>query len=101
MNSLPNRWVARGSAVRSLNRQIAGAIGVAVLSSLVVSRVGSITGSPNTDVNQLQAAYNLVFHVALASVLIAILLALFLPGRRQTREMQRQRHAEYQSLEID
>jgi MFS family permease len=101
MNSLPNRWVARGSAVRSLNRQIAGAIGVAILSSLVVSRVGTITGSPGTNVDQLQAAYNMVFHVALVSALIGIILALFLPGRRQTREMQRRRDDEYQGIEID
>ncbi len=83
MNSLPNRWVARGSAVRSLNRQIAGAIGVAVLSSLVVSRVGTITGSPGTNVDQLQAAYNMVFHVALVSALAGIILAL-LPSRSPT-----------------
>lgn len=101
MNSLPNRWVARASAVRSLNRQIAGAIGVAVLASLVVSRVGSITGSPGMSAVQLQAAYNEVFHVALVAALMAIVLALFLPGRRRNQEMQEDRAVEYSSLEID
>ena len=101
MNSLPNRWVARASAVRSLNRQIAGAIGVAVLSSLVISRVGSITGSPTTDPGQLQNAYNLVFHVAFAGAIIATVLALFLPGRRRNREILENRAVEYSALEID
>jgi EmrB/QacA subfamily drug resistance transporter len=101
MNSLPNPWVARASAVRSLNRQIAGAIGVAILSSLVISHVGSITGSPATDPGQLQAAYNQVFHVAFGGAIIAAVLALFLPGRRRNREMQEQRAGEYESFDID
>lgn len=101
MNSLPNQWVARASAVRSLNRQVAGAIGVAVLASLVVSRAGSITGSPGVDPAQLQAAYNQVFHVAFGAAAVATVLALFLPGRRQTREIQEQRAVEYRELEID
>jgi EmrB/QacA subfamily drug resistance transporter len=101
MNALPNRWVARASAVRSLNRQIAGAIGVAVLSSLVISRVGSITGSPATDPALLQDAYNEVFHVAFAGALIAAGMALFLPGRRRNREILEKRASEYSTLEID
>lgn len=101
MNSLPNHWVARASAVRSLNRQIAGAIGVAVLASFVVSRVGSITGSPGTNPDQLQAAYNQVFHVALGAAAVATVLALFLPGRRKNRVLQEQRAVEYRELDID
>ncbi|HZD23674.1 MAG TPA: DHA2 family efflux MFS transporter permease subunit [Acidimicrobiia bacterium] len=100
MNSIPNRWVARGSAIRSLNRQVAGAVGVGVLASLVVARVGSITGNPTTDPLTLQAAYNLVFHVAFVGALAATVLALFLPGRHQTREVQDRLSAEYRQLDL-
>jgi EmrB/QacA subfamily drug resistance transporter len=101
MNSLPNQWVARASAVRSLNRQVAGAIGVAVLSSLVVFKVGSITGSPGVSPQQLQDAYNQVFHVAFGGAIVATILALFLPGREQNRAIQAERAVEYQDLELD
>lgn len=48
MNALPARYVARASAVRSLNRQVAGSIGVAVLAGLVAARVGTIAGAPGS-----------------------------------------------------
>lgn len=101
MNSLPSRWVARASAVRSLNRQIAGAIGVAVLSSLMVSRVGSVTGATAASPAELQAAYNQVFHVAFVGAIVATVLALFLPGRRRNRELQKRRADEYEDLDFD
>lgn len=98
MNTLPNRWVSRASAIRSLNRQIAGSLGVAALSSIVVARVGTLTGRPDVGLAALQEAYNSAFHVAFVAALAAILLALFLPGRRETRQAQEERALEYRNL---
>lgn len=98
MNTLPARWVSRASAIRSLNRQIAGSLGVAALSSIVVARVGALTGAPGVDLLTLQDAYNSAFHLAFVGALAAILLALFLPGRHATLRAQRERAAEYRNL---
>lgn len=100
MNTLPARWVSRAAAVRSLNRQIAGSLGVAALSSVVVARVGTLTGSSGVTPATLQDAYNSAFHIAFAGALAAILLALFLPGRRETRRAQEERATEYRSLDL-
>jgi DHA2 family multidrug resistance protein len=101
MNSVPGRLVAQASALRSLNRQIAGSFGVALLSSLVVSQIGAVSAADITDVSagQIQGAYNLVFFVALASLGGALVLGWFLPGREQTRAMQAERANEAKAME--
>lgn len=95
MNALPDRYVSRASAVRSLNRQVAGSVGVAVLAGLVAAQVGTVAGSPGTTPARLQAAYNDAFLVAFVGVVAAALLALWLPGRDQTRALQERRTREY------
>lgn len=100
MNTLPNRWVSRASAIRSLNRQVAGSLGVAALSSIVVARVGTLTGAPGVTPATLQNAYNSAFHFAFGAALTAILLALFLPGRQETLRAQEERAAEYRNLSL-
>ncbi len=94
MNSLPARLVAQGSAVRAVNRQIAGSLGTAILASLVVARIGSVsveTVSPSAG----QAAYNLVYLIGFWAGMVAIMLSLFLPGRERMRALQRERGDEY------
>jgi EmrB/QacA subfamily drug resistance transporter len=76
MNVLPGRFTAQASAVRSMNRQVAGAMGVAVLASVFESRVGG-----STDPATVQSAYNAVFLCGAAVCVVALLLAFFLPSR--------------------
>jgi MFS family permease len=76
MSDLPPGLIARGSAVRSLNSQIAGAISVAALGALVSSRLGS---SPTPE--QAVAGYNAAFIACSASLLVALALASRLPSR--------------------
>jgi len=96
MNSVPGRLVAQASALRSLNRQLAGSFGVAILSSLVVSQIGAVSAAGLSEVpaGEVQDAYNLVFFVALVALGGALVLAWFLPGREQTRAMQAERARE-------
>lgn len=94
MNSLPSRFVAQAAAVNNLVRQLGGALGVAVLSAVIVASVGDVSpvGLP---VEETQAAYNRVFVVASWFFLFAtVVAAVFLPGRRQSLQHQRDRAEE-------
>jgi DHA2 family multidrug resistance protein len=100
MNSLPARFTNRAAAVRSLSRQVSGSLGVAVLATVVTAQIGTLTGGASVRAGSAQAAYNDAFLVAFAGTALAILLALWLPGRAETRRQQEERAAEYGSLEL-
>lgn len=93
MNSLPARFVAQASAMNNLTRQLGGAIGVAVLSAVLVADLGAVAPVA-PDVEQAQAAYNRVFLVAFCFVAAAVAAALLLPGRRAVRQHHADRAAE-------
>ena len=94
MNSLPSRFVAQASAVNNLARQLGGALGVAVLSAVLVADLGAV--SPiDPSIDEAQAAYNRVFLVAFwFTVAAAVVAAVFLPGRRRAMHDQQTRAAE-------
>ena len=71
---------AAASAMQNLDRQLMGALGVALLSALLVSRVGAVTPS-DVGTDAAQGAYNLVFLVAAAVAGVGTLLAAQLPRR--------------------
>lgn len=89
MNSLPSHLVDHASALRSVSRQIFGAIGTAVLAALLVQTLGAVSPDgldampPPTE---LQAAYNQVFQVCAVILAAGAVLALFVPGRATARE---------------
>jgi EmrB/QacA subfamily drug resistance transporter len=93
MNSLPGRFVAQATAVNSLNRQLAGAVSVAVLAAVLVGELGAVA-PVNPDVAEAQAAYNGIFLVAFWVIVATVVAALFLPGRRRMREHQADRARE-------
>lgn len=97
MNSLPARFVAQASAVNNLTRQLGGAIGIAVLSAVLVADLGAVApASPVID--QAQAAYNRVFLIAFWFVTAAALTAVFLPGRKRARQHHAERSEELADL---
>jgi len=89
MNVLPGRFTAQASAVRSMNRQVAGALGVAVLTGVFEARAGG-SAEPGT----LQSAYNSVFTLSAAICAVAVVLAFFLPTRRANDAILAERTAE-------
>lgn len=99
LNALPAALISRAAAVRSLNRQVAGAFGVAVLSTVVASRIGGLSGVgvPATD---LQAAFNLPFLVALGALALAVPIGLRLPDKARTLEIQQERAREQEELAL-
>ncbi|WP_165492121.1 MDR family MFS transporter [Egibacter rhizosphaerae] len=97
MNSLPERFTGQASALLSLTRQLAGAIGVAVFAGVLVAALGSVapagvdTAEAAADA---QSGYNLVFLIAAGLRLAASVVSLALPGRRRMAELQNARAAE-------
>lgn len=100
MNALPARYTNRAAAMRSLSRGVSGSLGVAVLASVVTAQIGTLTGGESVAAGAAQDAYNDAFLVAFVGTALAILLALRLPGRAETRRLQRERATEYANLEF-
>lgn len=94
MNSVHGRYVAQASAVRSLNRQIAGALGTAALASLLASRIGGIAAHAGRPTSAAVSGYNDLFIVAMVITIAAFVCALRLPGKRAARALQDERRRE-------
>ncbi len=97
MNSLQNRFITHAAALRSLNRQVAGALATAVLAAILTAQLGAV--APNvSDAGQLleaQAAYNRLFQVAFGFSVLALIGAFFMPGKQRMHELQASRAQEY------
>ncbi len=100
LNAIPQRYVAQATAVRSINRQIAGALGVALLSTFVASRIGVVSGGGLGvgAAEAAQTAYNDTFVIAFWLLIGALAISPFLPGKAQNREFQRARQIEHDRL---
>lgn len=94
--ALPNRMAAEASALRTLSRQIAGSLGVAVLSTVIATRLAGIPRPPTepADVVTAQSAYNLVFTIGTLGCVASLAFAFLLPSRSATRRIQALRAAE-------
>jgi len=94
MNVVQGRYVAQASAVRSLNRQVAGALGTAALASLLASRIGAIGSHAGHPTASALAGYNDVFLAAMFLTIVAFLCAFALPGKRAALAFQEERRRE-------
>ena len=96
MNSLPDHFVAQAASTRSMAREISGSMGIAVFSAVVASQLGavSVVIGDQSLAQQAQGAYNNVFLFGFIALLLAMVAALFLPGRAETHATHRQRAAE-------
>lgn len=95
LNSLPSNLIATGSAMRQLSRQVAGSVAVAALTAVVSFQLGghiAFTGAHTQA--QAQAAYNDVFLFGFWALIVTLGVALFLPGKLKTLELQQARTAE-------
>ncbi len=94
MNAVSFRLVAQASAVRSLNRQLAGAFGTAVLASFLASRIGPIGSHAGHVTTAAVAGYNDLFILGMWLLVAAFVLACFLPGKARSLAIQEERRAE-------
>jgi DHA2 family multidrug resistance protein len=94
--TLPNRMAAEASSLRTLSRQVSGSLGVAVLSTVIATRLAGIPRPPTApaDIATGQSAYNVVFAIAASSCVLALIASIGLPGGAATRRLQALRAAE-------
>ena len=78
MSTVEPDQAAAASAMQNLDRQLTGALGVALLSAVLVSRVGAVTPS-DVEPGPAQDAYNVVFLIAAAVAAVGTMLAARLP----------------------
>jgi DHA2 family multidrug resistance protein len=95
LNSLPGPLLATGSAIRQLSRQVAGSVAVAALTAVVTFQLsGHLAYTGQHTAAQAQDAYNDVFRFGFWALLATLVIALFLPGKAKSLELQRARTAE-------
>ncbi|MEU1275782.1 DHA2 family efflux MFS transporter permease subunit [Streptomyces sp. NPDC005799] len=97
MNSLPQRYVAQGSAIVNLTGQFAAAAGVAVFGAVLVAQVGSVTGE-GVAAHVAQDAYNNLFLIAFWVAVVGLLAATLLPGARRSAAIPPARTAETEAV---
>jgi EmrB/QacA subfamily drug resistance transporter len=81
MNALPQRLLARGTAIRSTTRQVAGSFSIALLMAFLIAQIGSLVPPPDAAAAAAaQQAYNGVFAVCTVAMLGCLALAIaFVP----------------------
>ena len=81
INAVPAEKVAQATALSSVTRQIAAAIGTAVLAAVFASirPAGVDLGAP-ANVNAAVDAYNTIFNIAFVLLALSFVAALFLPA---------------------
>ncbi len=97
INAVPATKVAQATALSSVIRQVAAAVGTAVLAAVFASirPAGADLGAPGR-VGAAVGAYNTIFHIGFGLLLVAFVVALFLPARRGALALQAQRRAEHE-----
>ena len=100
MNSLSQRLLARGTALRSTTRQVAGSFSIALLTAFLVARLGGLE-RPTTPAEAIAAqdAYNQLFLICAIAAFACLLLALrWVPHSDQMRENASARSIEHSEL---
>ncbi len=103
LNALPQRFVAQATAVRQLNTRVAASFGVAVLATIVATRMGDVSaaGTAGAAAQTAQSAYTTVFLIAAGVAALGFALAVFLPGSARNRELQTERADEDRALAME
>lgn len=100
MNALPQRLLARGTAIRSTTRQIAASFSIALLTAFVAAQVGAL-GRPTSPemAGADQTALNSVFAVCAILGGASLLLALrYVPHGDEMRRNTTDRSVEHEAL---
>ena len=98
MSEIPNADAGLGSGVVNVSQQMAGAIGLAVLSTVAANRTRSLVASGHGLVHSLTVGYQLALYVAAGCVLLGLVLSPFLLRTKESAEeaggAHRREHAE-------
>lgn len=95
LNSIEGPKISHASALSQVSRQMAAAVGVAVVASIfAMSRPDSGSASASEAIG----AYRTVFLVAAGITVVALVVAQFLPGKVKALELQERRRLELEAL---
>ena len=93
MSEVPSDDAGLGSGVVNVSQQMAGAIGLAVLSTIASNRTKSLVASGHAVIHSLTLGYQLALYIAAACVLVGLLVSPILLRTVESPEEQR-RHIE-------
>jgi EmrB/QacA subfamily drug resistance transporter len=89
MSEIPSDDAGLGSGVVNVSQQMAGAIGLAVLSTIAANRTKSLVASGHAVIHSLTLGYQLALYIAAASVLLGLLVSPFLLKTVESPEEQK------------
>ena len=94
MSEVPKDDAGLGSGVVNVSQQMAGAIGLAVLSTIAANRTKSLLASGHTAIHSLTLGYQLALYIAAACVLVGLLVSPILLRTDESPEEQAAHMAE-------
>ena len=89
MSEIPNDDAGLGSGVVNVSQQLAGAVGLAVLSTIATNQSRSLVASGHSLVNALAQGYRVALIIAAGCVLLAIAVAPFVLRTDESPEEQK------------
>ena len=89
MSEIPNEDAGLGSGVVNVSQQMAGAIGLAVLSTIAANRTKSLIASGHEAIHSLTLGYQLALYIAAACVLLGLLVSPLLLRTDESPEEQK------------
>ena len=94
MSEIPNVDAGLGSGVVNVSQQLAGAVGLAALSTIAANRSKSLLAAGHDVTSALTSGYQLALLIAAAFVLLALVLSPLLLRTSETAEEQARHIAE-------
>jgi EmrB/QacA subfamily drug resistance transporter len=94
MSEIPNADAGLGSGVVNVSQQLAGAVGLAVLSTIATSRTRSLVASGHSLEHSLTLGYQLALYIAAGCVLVGLALAPVLLRTNESPEEEKAHIAE-------
>jgi MFS family permease len=94
MSEVPKDDAGLGSGVVNVSQQMAGAIGLAVLSTIATNRTKSLVASGHEMLHSLTVGYQLALYIAAACVLLGLLISPILLKSVESPDEQKRRIAE-------
>jgi hypothetical protein len=94
LSEIPSDDAGLGSGVVNVSQQMAGAIGLAVLSTIATNRTKSLVASGHAVLHSLTVGYQLALYIAAACVFLGLLISPVLLRSVESPEEQRRHIAE-------
>ena len=92
MSEVPSEDAGLGSGVVNVSQQMAGAIGLAFLSTIAANRTKSLVASGHSVIHSLTLGYQLALYIAAGCVLLGLLVSPFLFRTDESPEEQQEAH---------